>query len=255
MKELIVISKAEIGGGEVNTVNARDLHAFLESKQEFASWIKNRIEQYGFVEGVDFIKFDSFIKSDSRARIEYALTIDMAKEISMVERNEKGKQARQYFIECERVVLDQAYKLPKKKPATLLPIDKEFRAAVRMAKAAGLKGNMAILSANQLAKQITGADCLELLGTTHLINETQERFLTPTEIGEIASLGSGREVNKMLASLGLQERAGKDWVPTATGQKFAVVMDTGKRRSSGAMVQQTKWKESVVKVLVSEATA
>lgn len=84
-------------------VSARELHAFLESKQEFANWIKNRIEKYGFVENQDFEVFDNFIKNPQGGRplTEYALSIDMAKELSMLENNDKGKQARRYFIACE----------------------------------------------------------------------------------------------------------------------------------------------------------
>jgi phage anti-repressor protein len=102
MNELITITQTKIGTEEVNAVDARELWVFLESKQDFSTWTKNRIEQYGFVQGVDFIQFHNFVESDSRARIEYTLSLDMAKELSMVERNAKGKQARQYFIECER---------------------------------------------------------------------------------------------------------------------------------------------------------
>lgn len=85
-------------------VNARDLHAFLGSKQEFANWIKNRIEKYDLVENVDYVVFDKSVKNSNggRPQIEYALTIDAAKELSMVEGNEKGKQARRYFIACEK---------------------------------------------------------------------------------------------------------------------------------------------------------
>lgn len=84
-------------------VNARDLHAFLGSKQEFSNWIKNRIDQYGFVENQDYQVFDNSIKNSQGGRpsTEYALSINMAKELSMVERNEKGKTARKYFIACE----------------------------------------------------------------------------------------------------------------------------------------------------------
>ena len=80
-------------------VSARELHLFLESKQEFANWIKNRIDKYGFIENQDYEVFDNFIKNPNGGRplIEYALTIDTAKEIAMVEGNEKGKMARQYF--------------------------------------------------------------------------------------------------------------------------------------------------------------
>lgn len=103
--ELIKIDTNDAGQ---QTVNARDLHEFLESKQDFSTWIKNRINQYGFVEGIDFIPFHNSVERavGGAVRIEYHLTIDMAKELSMVERNEKGKQARQYFIACERQAKD-----------------------------------------------------------------------------------------------------------------------------------------------------
>jgi anti-repressor protein len=105
MKELIPVQQSEVSGKQVKTVNARDLHAFLESKQDFTTWIKDRIEKYGFAEGIDFAKFHNFVEKGYKPRDEYALTLDMAKELSMVERNARGKQARQYFIECERVAL------------------------------------------------------------------------------------------------------------------------------------------------------
>lgn len=83
------------------TVNARDLHAFLEVGTAFKDWIARRVEDYGFSDGKDFCSFLSE-SSGGRPAKEYALTLDMAKELAMVERNEKGKQARSYFIECER---------------------------------------------------------------------------------------------------------------------------------------------------------
>lgn len=55
MHDLIKIQPQNIGGQAIETVNARDLHGFLESRQDFSNWIKNRIEQYGFVEGVDYL--------------------------------------------------------------------------------------------------------------------------------------------------------------------------------------------------------
>lgn len=85
-------------------VSARELHSFLESKRDFSNWIKDRIEKYGFIENQDFEVFNKFGENSNGGRplIEYALSIDCAKEISMVEGNEKGKQARRYFIECEK---------------------------------------------------------------------------------------------------------------------------------------------------------
>ena len=81
-------------------VSARELHEFLESKQEFTNWFKNRIEKYGFLENEDFMTILS--KSGGRPQTNYILKIDMAKELSMVEGNEKGSQARRYFLNCEK---------------------------------------------------------------------------------------------------------------------------------------------------------
>lgn len=80
-------------------VSARELHSFLEGKQDFSTWIKARIEKYGFIEDVDFT-LHKFMERKVWKH-EYVLNIDCAKEIAMVEGNEKGKQARRYFIECE----------------------------------------------------------------------------------------------------------------------------------------------------------
>lgn len=102
----ITVIERQIGTDTIQTVNARDLHAFLEVGKDFSTWVKNRIEQYGFVENTDFIAIDCAPQNGGAGnrghKIDYHITIDMAKELSMVERNEKGKQARQYFIECER---------------------------------------------------------------------------------------------------------------------------------------------------------
>ena len=148
-----------------------------------------------------------------------------------------------------------SYQLQKDKPATLLPIDKEFRAAIRMAKAAGLKGNAAIISANNLTRRMTGSDCLLLLEATHLINEKQEQYFTATEIGMMGNLGSGQFVNKLLAKLGFQERVGNKWAVTPLGMEFAIILDTGKKHNDGTMVQQVKWKEGVLLALSNAEAA
>jgi anti-repressor protein len=97
MEELIKLTLNEKGE---SVVSARELHVYLESKQDFSTWIKARIEKYGFIENQDFVTFHKIVE---RAKlIEYALTLDMAKEVSMVEANDKGQQARRYFIACEK---------------------------------------------------------------------------------------------------------------------------------------------------------
>jgi anti-repressor protein len=104
MSDLVPVTQSIINGETVPTVSARELHVFLEVGKDFSTWIKERIAQYGFIENQDFVVFTEIGENPlgGRPAKEYAITLDMAKELSMVERNEKGKQARQYFIECEK---------------------------------------------------------------------------------------------------------------------------------------------------------
>ncbi len=108
MNPIIPMHVRQIGNLQQQTVNARELWQFVESQQEFAHWIKNRIEKYGFVENEDYI-LDKFSKVQleggrevQRPVIDYHLTMDTAKELAMVEANDKGREVRKYFIACER---------------------------------------------------------------------------------------------------------------------------------------------------------
>ena len=104
MNELIPIN---MNDPERITVSARDLHSFLEVGADFRHWFP-RMCEYGFERGRDFnpVKFDRLQYEGNREvrRIvdDAAITIDMAKEVCMLQRNEKGKQARQYFIQLEK---------------------------------------------------------------------------------------------------------------------------------------------------------
>lgn len=86
-------------------VSARALHEFLGSREQFTDWIE-RMFDYGFEDNIDYIVFHKNLKnpnsSGGRPSKDYFLTIETAKEISMLQRTEKGKEARRYFIECER---------------------------------------------------------------------------------------------------------------------------------------------------------
>lgn len=97
----IEISDKTFNNEQVNTVNARELHKQLQVVTKFAEWIKNRIKKYGFIENQDFVTVSKFLENGGRS-IEYFITIDMAKELCMVENNEQGRIARQYFIEKEK---------------------------------------------------------------------------------------------------------------------------------------------------------
>lgn len=106
-KPIIAIANHAISENQDEpAVNARELHAWLESKRDFSNWIKQRIAEYGFVEAHDYCstKLLSNEYAGVQTRVEYFISLDMAKELSMVERTAKGKEARQYFIACEKAL-------------------------------------------------------------------------------------------------------------------------------------------------------
>ncbi|AGF75767.1 anti-repressor protein [Bartonella vinsonii subsp. berkhoffii str. Winnie] len=102
MNTLIPISEQTIDQETVQTVNARDLHAFLGITSKFADWIKNRIKECKFLENINFITLSKNLENGGKIK-EYHITLDMAKHLSMIERNDKGHQAREYFIECKKL--------------------------------------------------------------------------------------------------------------------------------------------------------
>ncbi len=114
MQELITITTDGQGS---SVVSARELHGFLEVKSKFADWIKNRIIKYQFREDEDYITLSKNLESGGKEN-DYALTLDMAKQLSMVENNQKGKEARQYFINAEKAARALA-------PAPALPSQTE----------------------------------------------------------------------------------------------------------------------------------
>lgn len=117
MNELIPIHNNE----GTQAVMGRDLHAFLEVRDNYTDWMKRMIG-YGFSAGQDFSEFSDKPKGAGRPRIDHIVTLDMAKEISMIQRTEKGKQARQYFIECERRAKEPAELSPEELMARAIKV-------------------------------------------------------------------------------------------------------------------------------------
>ncbi|WP_273757780.1 antA/AntB antirepressor family protein, partial [Bartonella sp. AU55XJBT] len=121
---LIKISEQAIGQEIVQAVNARELHTFLGIKRDFSNWIKDRINKYGFKEERDYIL--TLAKIGERQNVvlkECHLTLSVAKELSMVENNKKGREARLYFIECERLLKKVATpQVDYSKPEALLGV-------------------------------------------------------------------------------------------------------------------------------------
>ncbi|EER9699577.1 antA/AntB antirepressor family protein [Escherichia coli] len=104
--QLIPVFNGTIDNETTLFCNARDLHSFLEVGKDFSTWIRIRISEYEFTENQDFILLPKTGEQrkgrGGHNRKDYHLTLDTAKELAMVERNEKGRQIRRYFIECEK---------------------------------------------------------------------------------------------------------------------------------------------------------
>lgn len=99
-------------------VNARELHERLESKRQFANWVQDRIESYGFIEGEEYLTILLKTPEGGRPRKEYYFKLDTAKEIAMVENNEQGRKIRRYFIEVEKKAKEM-FTVPKSLPEAL----------------------------------------------------------------------------------------------------------------------------------------
>lgn len=113
MDKLITITEQK----DIQLVDARELHQRLKVQTSFNHWFNRRVSEYNFDENKDYFTENQLLdKNDKkyphRPRTEYFLTIDMAKEIAMVERTEVGKEIRNYFIEMEKIARKSLIKMP-----------------------------------------------------------------------------------------------------------------------------------------------
>lgn len=121
-----------------------------------------------------------------------------------------------------------------------------FDNSLYFAKVFGLEGNQALLAANKATVKLTGFNPLETL-QIELVKEAQVLNLTPTQIGkELNPPLSAVATNKLLSSLGFQEKLHDQWVPTAKGKGFAIFLDMGKKHSDGTPITQLKWLSTLI---------
>lgn len=239
----------------MTAINARELHAFLGVDTRFNDWINRRIDEFGFVNDIDYLKMsNSSYQGIGKPNIEYIISIDMAKELSMVERNEKGKQARKYFIECERIAKEKS----KSKTSFDLSLSKmpevttAFVAMQILAEAMGFDENQRLFSANHAVKRISGVDCMDLMGFKQIEYKPNIQYHTPSVLGDMSGI-SAVKMNKILEEKGLQKET-RDyrnrlvWVVTEKGKDYSRMFDTGKTHSDGLPVQQIKWSEAVLEL-------
>ena len=152
MNELLKVNY----GNDRITLSARELHEFLEVKTAFKDWFP-RMCGYGFEENQDF-RSKMSKSTGGRPSTDYEITLDMAKEIAMIQRSEKGKEIRQYFLELERrwnspeAVMNRALEYSRKQVKALMEENKELKPKAIFADAVSSSDSSILIG--QLAKLI-----------------------------------------------------------------------------------------------------
>ena len=194
MNELIKIT--EHNGNQA--VSARDLHKFLEITERFSSWFE-RMLQYGFVENQDFTSAKSFTLVNNGAQREiddYALTLDCAKEISMIQRSKKGKEAREYFIACEKR-LRAGISLPQNYKEALKALVQEVEAKERLQ----AQNELQAQALEKQAPKVAYYDEVLTSQSTYNANQIAKEFGM-----------SAKAMNKLLHKLEVQYKQGGQWL-------------------------------------------
>jgi anti-repressor protein len=128
---LVPVTETQLNGKLQQTVSAKALHNYLKVGNDFSTWIKGRIKEYGLIKNDDFLIFDSSEfrnqstnneqqikwttkRGGDRKSTDYILTIGTAKELAIIENNEKGRAIRKYFIRCEEHLKEIAPAIQKK---------------------------------------------------------------------------------------------------------------------------------------------
>ena len=225
MNELIEI---KVNENQEPVVSGRMLHEFLEVKTQYKDWFPRMVE-YGFIEGSDFnpLKFEQVQiegnREVKRQITDHAIKLDMAKEIAMIQRTDKGKQARQYFIQVEK-----DYNSPEKIMARALQIAQQELSTLRLENA---------IKDQQIAELKPKADYMDMI----LKNKS---LLTITQIAKDYGM-SGNAMNKILRQLGVQYKQSGQWflyskyhhLGYTSSETVDIVRSDGKRD----VKMNTKW--------------
>ena len=177
-------------------VKGRELHKYLGVGTRFNDWIRRRIKEYGFIENIEFSVFECIVDGGGISK-DYILTLDMAKELGMVEKNEEGKRIRKYFIEFE-----------KRGREILSTIPKTYPEALRLyADAVEKKGKLEL--ENQQQKQRIGELKPNADYTDKILKS--DDLLTITQIAKDYGM-SGQAMNSLLHDLGVQYKQSGQWL-------------------------------------------
>ena len=220
----------------VQCVSARELHEGLEVKSKFADWIKNRIKKYGFEENTDYICLSKNLETQRingqrgvTAEKDYIITVDMAKELCMVENNELGRQFRKYFIECEKKLKTQVPQLTEEQKLALLVFE----------------GGFSAVEASKKMVELQTKPLLETIETQKPKVEYVDKFMNGDGLFLISEIAKKVGITAVRANNILKEnkiiyKNGKKYYPYAKTPKdwYGYQESVGK---DGAVYSQLKW--------------
>jgi len=280
MQDIIKISETKIGDSSMNSVSARELHKALGVRRDFSTWIKDRIKKYGFIENEDFtittpqnggVGKDGLFNGSNR--VEYYLTLDMAKELAMIENSENGRKIRKYFIEVEKQFRTMVGKeqngglVSLKERGELITVSKNmfidfedvfYRIGITRPKELAVTSNRAV-------QKETGVDFIELaekkgLSTPHkyfTVTELCQKVMDSNKFSEeakkLVSTKTGdkprpQNLNKILQTNGYQTKVDGVWKPTEKAKGFSDFVQN-KSPHSEKTVFHLVWKVEILEEL------
>ena len=191
-------------------VNARHLYAWLEIGRDFSHWIKEQIDRCDLVENQDYEVFakNGVNPQGGRPSTEYALSIDAAKEVSMMSQTEKGKEARRYFIECERIARNPIQSLSRKQLALMVVQAEEEKERLAIEnKQMGMEIT-SLTSKNEIQAETIrqqGKELVESREKVQIYNKTMssDSLFTATKIADCFGI-SAKKLNKILEVMKIQ---------------------------------------------------
>lgn len=216
----------KVDENQEQAVSGRELHMFLGIKERYTQWF-NRMLDYGFSENTDYVlhseKTESSNASGFKVLIDHLMKIDMAKELCMLARNEKGKQARQYFLEVER-----EWNSPEKVMARALNIANNTINNLKLE--------------NSMQKQ--------MIAEFQPVKEYVDTILSSTDTVTVTQIAadyglSAKALNKILFEEGLIHNVNKQWIlykkHMNRGYTKSETIDVKRADGSIKVVMNTKW--------------
>lgn len=213
-------------------VSGRQLHLFLQVNTPYTKWF-NRMSEYGFADGLDFVVTDKKVHNSNGGKqsiIDHELTLDMAKELCMLQRTDRGKEARQYFIQVE----------------------KEWNSPEKLMARALLTANKQLEFKSQQVKELT-ATCSQqqqVIGELKPKADYVDRILKSDSLVTITQIAkdygmSGKAMNKTLHDLHIIYNCNRQWLlysqHQAKGYTFSETVDIPLDDGTTKVVMNTKW--------------